>query len=187
MSILQSPPDPDYLDEETIKRTLKRVEANDPIAIFNRGMYYREGLFGFPQDYDKALELFYRSGELGYAEAYGSIGNSYDCGYGVGVDKKKAKHYYELAAIAGSVISRHNLGVKELNAGNFERALKHHMIAVRSGDTDSLTIIKDLYSDGLSSKEDYTKALQSYRTYLQEIKNEQRDKAAAFSEDYRYY
>ena len=105
----------------------------------------------------------------------------------MGVDKKKAKHYYELAAIAGSVISRHNLGVKGLDAGNFERALKHHMIAVRSGDTDSLKIIKQLYSKGYATKEDYTTALQLFQTYLGEIKSPQRDKAAAENKRFRYY
>ena len=31
------------------------------------------------------------------------------------------------------------------------------------------------------------KALQSYQTYLEEIKSDQRDKAAAADEKYRYY
>jgi len=181
-------PGPDS-DEEMIKRTLKRVEVNDPIAIFNRGNHHRDGSYGTKQDHNKALELFNWAGELGYADAYGGIGNAYDCGYGVGVDKKKAKHYYELAAMAGSVISRHNLGVKELDASNFDRALKHYMIAVASGDSESLPAIKKLYSSGHATKEDYATALQLFQTHLGEIKSAQRDEAAAAYEDqrYRYY
>ena len=34
--------------------------------------------------------------------------------------------------MGGDVYARHNLGVDEAKAGNMERALKHHMIAVRS-------------------------------------------------------
>ena len=175
-------------EEEVMERIKERVEANDARAIHNVGFDYSEGASGYPQDYTKALELWQRAAELGCAEAFCSIGYAYDQGRGVEVDTKKARYYFELSAIGGHVDARHNLGVmEEENAFNFNRAVKHHTIAVRGGYTDSLKIIKDLYSDGLASKEDYTKALQSYQAYLDEIKNDQRDEAAAFSEDYRYY
>ena len=62
------------------------------------------------------------------------------------------------------------------------------MIAVKDGDNDSLKCIKQLYSNGHATKEDYTTALQLYQEYLGEIKSRQRDEAAAFnSEKYRYY
>jgi len=62
------------------------------------------------------------------------------------------------------------------------------MIAVRSGCGKSLEVIKELYTDGNATKEDYSKALRTYQEYLVEIKSVQRDKAAAFnSERYRYY
>ena len=47
----------------------------------------------------KANELLLKAGELGCAEAYRNLGMSYNNGLGVEVDKKKAKHYYELAAM----------------------------------------------------------------------------------------
>ena len=87
----------------------------------------------------------------------------------------------------GDATARHNLGVDEVYAGNKERALKHFMIAVRGGDSDSLKIIQKMYKHGNASREVYTKALQSYQTYLGEIKNDQRDKAAAANDTYRYY
>jgi len=116
--------------EEGKERRGKRVEVNDPIAMFNIGSYYARGLHGYTQDYTKALELFHRAGELGYAEAYTNIGYAYDNGNGVEVDKKKAYHYYELAAMGGCVAARHNLGSMAKNAGNMNRALKHYMIAL---------------------------------------------------------
>ena len=61
------------------------------------------------------------------------------------------------------------------------------MIAVRDGENDSLKQIKEFYSNGQASKEDYTTALQSYQAYLGEIKSKLRDEAAAAREDYRYY
>ena len=174
-------------DEVCNERTMKRVEAHDPIATFNLGCDYRDGLYGYPQDYNKALERWHKAANLGYAEAYSCIGYAYQYGQGVEVDKKKARYYYELAAMGGDEVSRHNLGNNERNSGNTNRALKHYMIAVRGGDTSSLDNIKELYSSGDATKEEYTTALQFYQTYLGEIKSRQRDEAAAAYEDYRYY
>ena len=165
----------------------KRVEKDDPIAIHNIGYYYSEGLKGFPQDYVKALELYHRAAKLDIAGAYTNIGYAYNNGEGVEVHKKKATHYYELAAIKGDVTARYNLGNKEALEGNMDRALKHYMIAVRSGDNDSLDRIKELYLDGHATKEDYTNALRLYQAYVDEINSPQRDKAAAFNDLSRYY
>jgi len=173
--------------KEAMEREKERVEAGDANAIFNRGNYYREGRYGFPQDYTKALELYHRAAELGNAEAYRSIGIAYERGDGVEDDMKKAMQYYDLSAIGGCVGARHNLGLVEYKTGNKERALKHFMIAVRGGQAKSLETIKALYSNGFATKDVYTKALQAYQAYLSEIKSPQRDKAAADREDYRYY
>ena len=158
------------------------------------GCCYRDGVHGYPQDCTKALELWHRAGELGDAKAYANIGSAYYSGGGVEVDKEKAKHYYELAAMRGEATARHNLGsleynlgIKEDDAANIHRALKHYMIAARSGHSKSLEAVKDMYSNGDATKEDYTKGLHSYQAYLGEIKSTQRDKAAAAREDYCYY
>jgi len=84
-------------------------------------------------------------------------------------------------------IARHNLGDKERRTGNFDRALKHYMIAIGDGRQEALAEIKKLYSNGDATKEDYTQALQAYQRYLDEIKSDQRDKAAADSEGCHYY
>jgi len=180
-------PSPKSIEEEN-ERLKKRMEVGDPIAMYNLGVCYGKGRYGLPQDHTKALELLHRAAELGHAKAYLQIGDAYEYGdYGVEVDKKKAKHYLELASMIGDVEARYYLGLNEKKAIDPHRALKHYMIAVESGDTDSLEEIKQMYTYGFATKEDYTKALQSYQSYLGEIKSSQRDKAAAFSAHYRYY
>jgi len=174
--------------QQAVELERRLVEKDNAEAIYNRGVCYRDGTDGFPQDYVKAFGLFARACKLGYASAYTNIGFAYDLGEGVEVDEKKAVHYYELAAIKGDSDARYNLGKMEEEAGNMSRAIKHHIIAVRSGHTDSLKEIQDLYTKGQATKEDYTKALRSRQAYLGEIKSRQRDEAAAFdNEDYRYY
>jgi len=177
-----------HSEEEIVKKYKKRVEAGDPLAIHDTGCWYKHGIYGYPQDYSKTLEHWHRAGGLGFAKSNTNIGYAYKYGEGgVGVDENKAKHYYEVAAMQGDAQARHNLGLAEGRAGNMGRALKHFMIAIRDGKSDSLKCIQDMYSHGYATKEDYTKALQSYQTYLSEIKSRQRDEAAAADEKFRYY
>ena len=180
-------------NEESDDRKKKRAEANDAGAICNLGNYYRDGISGYPKDYTKALEYWHRAAELGSAGAYNNIGFAYALGKGVEKDKIEAIYYYMLGAVGGDIKARYNLGLMEEKFGNNERAVKHYMIATRgghaysSGNADSLKRIKQLYSDGDASKDDYMKALQSYQEYLDEIKSLQRDKAAETHENCRYY
>ena len=44
-----------------------------------------------------------------------------------------------------------------------------------------------MYKDGHVAKDHYTNALRSYQAYLNEIMSDQRDKAAAFDAEYKYY
>ena len=60
--------------EMTLERMMERVNAGDPIAINKKGYYYFNGTNGYPQDMDKALELWHQAAELGYA-----IANLYCC------------------------------------------------------------------------------------------------------------
>ena len=175
-------------EEEANERENKRIAVGDAQAIHNRACRYAEGMRGFPQDRGKALEFWHRAGELGYASSYFNIGLCYIHGLGVERDEKKAKHYWELGAIGGNANARHSLGIKEVRSGNMKRALKHFMIAVEGGGyNDSLNVFKQLYLDGHATKDDYAKALKAYQAYLSDIRNDQRDEAAEFSEDFKYY
>jgi len=179
-------------DEDVFIRAKKRMEAGDVNAINNIGCYYANGMYGFPQDDVKAVELYHRAAKLGSAKSYFNMGNAYEYGKGLEIDKKKAIHYFELAAIAGYVQARHNLGVIEYEVGNMDRSMKHFIIAAGSGSSDSLKAIqkleefKRLYRKGYGTKDDYSKALESYQAYLDEVKSDQRDKAAAAKEKYKY-
>jgi len=87
--------------KDAVERLKKRVEKDDPIAIYSLGMYYRDGMYGYPQNHTKALELYERASELDNALAYCNIGYAYNNGKGVERDEKKAMYYYELAAMKG--------------------------------------------------------------------------------------
>jgi len=78
--------------EEHIKQTKKLMDRGNAYAFTMLGGCYAQGTMGMPQDHQKACELFLKSGELGSAEAYYHLGNAYDFGRGVGVNKMKARH-----------------------------------------------------------------------------------------------
>ena len=159
------------------------MELDDAYAFCIMGSYHFYGLHGLPQNSAKAIELWHKAGKFGY----NNIGHAYDNVQGVERDKKMAKHYYELAAMGGDSTARCNLGASEYNSGNYYRALKHHLIAVRGGCTHSLKDIQRLYMNGHATKDHYANALRSHQAYLNEIQSDQRDKAAVFKDSYKYY
>ena len=173
---------------EANERVNKRIEVGDPVAMLALACDYQHGDegAGMPQDYAKALELWHRAAQLGYTKTYYNIGNAYWYGRGVEKNEKKAVHYWELAAIRGDVDARLNLGAFENNAGNYDRAIKHFMIAAGGGRNDSLKMIQQMYMTALATKDDYAKALRVYQAYLDEIKSDDRDKAAAYADRYKY-
>jgi TPR repeat protein len=112
-----------------------------------------------------------RGGELGSAKSYGQLVIACDEGKGVEKDEKKARHFEKRAAIGGDVGSRHNLGV-------FVSGLGH---------TGSLNNIKLRFlKRGRATRDDYLQALLSYQKYLEEVRSDQRDEAAAFDDDNMY-
>ena len=53
-------------------------------------------------------------------------------------------------------------------------------------DKNSLKEIREFYVNGYATKDDYTKALRANQKYVDGIKSDQRDEAAAFDDEYRY-
>ena len=157
---------------------MKNGNAN---AFDVHGGDYSLGRLGLQQDLTKANELFLKAGELGCASAYANLGYSYDYGRGVGVDKKKAKHYYEIAAMKGDVHARHHLGVVEGDAGNHRRAIKHFIIAARVGH-ECLDVVKELFRNGHVTKDEYESTLRAYHERQTEMKSDMRTDSIAFSE-----
>eukprot|EP00984_Skeletonema_dohrnii_P013179 scaffold5449_cov88-Skeletonema_dohrnii-CCMP3373.AAC.4 len=158
-----------------LKRLLKRVEANDPIAMFTLGtLSMRGGMPGVPKDAKKAAGLFLRSADLGYAPAYVNLAHCYELGFGVKMDKKKAITYRELACIGGNAFARYKLGKDAWDIGKKEDAAKHFIIGAKMGHDDSLRALKILFVKGCLQKSDFEMALRHHKEASDEMKSEQR-------------
>ena len=164
--------------EEHMKRIKNLMDKGNSRAFNMLGLAYKRGDHGLAQDYEKAHKLYLEAGKLGCADAYNNLGNSYNNGTGVDIDHKKAKYYYELAAMKGCVTARHNLGCSEGAAGNERRAMKHFMNAAKAG-YDSLNMVKKGFKRGLVTKEEYANTLRAYQKIQDEMKSDERDKAAS--------
>ena len=163
-------------DEENAERIKKLMDTDNAYAFYTLGGCYDRGVMGMPQDFAKANELWLRSGELGCHAAYYNLGYSFENGDGVEVDKKKAIHFWELGAMNGNVIARHNLGCEEVGAGNHNRACKHFILAAKAGYKKSLNRVKAGFMDGIVTKEEYANTLRAYQSRQDELKSDGRDK-----------
>ncbi len=158
--------------EESNKRQMKRVKANDPVAISYTGREcYVEG------DHDIAVGYLTKAAELGDVDAHYQLGYMYWRGEGVEKDEEKAVHYWEKAAIGGDHQARYSLAVVDHNNGNVERAVKHLTIAANLGDEKSMKMLWKYYSAGAITKDDLEAALRAHQAAIDAMKSPERDEA----------
>ena len=158
----------------------KRIDANDAVAIFMMANMYRGGKHGLQQDKKKAFEYILRSARLGNADANYEIGTYYNK-----KDMTKAVYYWSVAAMHGHAISRHTLGMHEMNMNNnTSRAMKHFRVAAEQGYSKSMYNLHDMESKGLISKQECYEILKAHKDVMDSKKSDNRDRAkriAAFS------
>ena len=171
---------PSRSDEETVQQLKRQIEKGNADAINNFASCYVSGTYGMSQNWAKANELYLKAGELGSAEAYSNLGNSYYHGRGVEIDKKKATHFFELGAMMGYVSSRNKLGAIEDIAGNHNRAMKHFILSSNAGDKISLDIVQAGFRGGIVTKGEYESTLRAFHERQTETKSDARNAAADF-------
>jgi len=167
-------------DKEDLKRLEHRMKLLDAEGFLSMASYFEEGIKRIPKDYRKAFGLFLQGTELGSCRAHYVIASVYLNGeLGVAKDMNKALHHLKLAAIGGHESARHNLGVFEYKHGDMDLAMKHFIIAAKSGLDESLKQVGQGYKRGFVTKDDYASALRAHKESLDEMKSEQRRRAAA--------
>ncbi len=162
--------------EEMDRNLMKRIKANDPVAIYKMGVDCQvEG------DFDGAVGYYTKAAALGHMDAHYNVSCMYATGEGVEKNEKKKIYHLEEAAIGGHAGARNNLGYfAEIN-GQTNRAMKHYIIAAKLGGDGALEAVKKAYQYGDVSKEDFEAALRGHQAAVDATKSEQRDAA------YKYY
>ena len=161
--------------EEAVVMTMKRVEKNDPVAMWQMG-----GKRCDEGDYKSAFEYYTKAAELGDAVAHFNLSVMYDLGQGVEKDEKKEVYHLEKAAIGGNVLARHNLGCHEERNGRMERAVKHITIAANMGHEGSMKALWKYHARGLVKKDDLNATLRAHQAAVDATKSPQREEAEEF-------
>eukprot|EP00984_Skeletonema_dohrnii_P023058 scaffold12168_cov74-Skeletonema_dohrnii-CCMP3373.AAC.1 len=162
-------------DEQCDEQRMKRVEANDPVAMYEEGFnQHKKG------NYSSAVEYYTNAAELGNAAAHYNLSCMYHHGHGVEKDREKEIHHLEEAAIVGHPDARHNLGCIEEDDYNIVRALKHWVIAATHGDDDSMKALMDAFKRGFVGKDVLAATLRAHKAAIDATKSTQRDTAEIY-------
>ena len=156
--------------EEIDERNMKRVEANDPYAIFYEGELQFE-----KENYKQAFEYYTRSAALGTLEAHRELAVMYRLGLGIEKDVGKSIHHLEKASIGGHPSARCMLGDYEHSNGNIERAVKHWIISANLGYDDSITKLMEAFKNGFVEKDVLATTLRAHKAAVDATKSPQRE------------
>jgi len=161
-------------EAEIERNNMKRIEANDPVAIREAGNYwFHRG------DHATAFTYWTKAAELGDVEAHYELSIAY--AEGGFFEKDEAKHIYHLeeAAIGGHPKARCNLGVREVKKDNYDRAMRHFFIAANLGDDIAMGNVMKGYEEGLVLKDEFYATLRAHQAAVDATKSPQREAAAA--------
>ena len=159
--------------EEANKINLKRVAANDPVAMAEVGRRHcHEG------EYDTAIEYLTKAAGLGDVNTHYHLSRLYVRGEGVEKDEKKGLYHFEEAAIAGHPEARFHLACYEGGRGRCDRMVEHLIISANLGHDESIQGLKLCYKEGKVSKEDFASALRGHQAAVNETKSPQREEAS---------
>ena len=156
-------------DEECDKYLMKRIEANDPVAVRHKGVEQAQR-----GDYQSAFRYFTKAAELGDIQAHFELSHMYHNEHGVEKDKGKKMYHMEEAAIGGHPAARYNLGIGEWNNGKTERAVKHWIIAATQGNDDSIKALMHAFRKGFVSKDKLAAALRAHQAAVDAVHRERR-------------
>jgi TPR repeat protein len=156
--------------------SMKRVAANDPVAIQERGKkHYQEG------HYRGAFEYWTKAAELGNVDAIYLLSLLYRDGRGVEKNEEKEWHQLEEAAIAGHVGARFTLAHNEkTRRGRTDRAVKHLIIAANLGCDYSMKALKQCHENGEVDDDKFTTALHAHQAAVDEMNSPQREEQANY-------
>jgi hypothetical protein len=152
------------------------VENEVPEAITFLGSAYRRGHFGLVKSDKKAAKIWKRAVELGNVDAMIFLGEFYEHGSGVKLDRKKAERLYRMGADRGDAGAQSNLGAFLHAEKKLEEAFRYFELAADQGYTSGETCLGYCYMDGEGTELDLGKA----RYWLERAAAKGDDKAIEF-------
>jgi hypothetical protein len=107
MGVALAPPIKPQQEAEWLSQLAPSGDAGAQLQL---GLAYREGRYGLAPDPHTGLYWLERSAESGNIYAADLVGTAYAEGQGTEVDKKRARHWWQVAARGGNVDAKKRLG-----------------------------------------------------------------------------
>lgn len=153
--------------EKALEELTARAGAGEPQALYDLGTFYERGYGSVPPDTARALSLFARAADAGWAAAQNYYGFLLFNGTsGLERDRSRGLDYIEKAALQGFPTASANLGWLLANGDGVERdyAKARYWLsrAVEEGSPAAMCHLADLCRDGLGEPHDTLRATQLY-------------------------
>jgi len=143
---------------EQLARLRRHVENEVPEAIRFLAIAYRRGHFGLVKSDKKAAKIYRRAVELGDVRAMVFLGEFYEHGSGVKLDKKKAERLFRMAADRGDADAQTKVGFLLYSEKRFEEAFRYYALAADQGYTRGENNLGCCYMIGQGTEVDLGKA-----------------------------
>ena len=163
-------------DEEILALRRKRIELNDPKALYNMALNYDNGAYGLAVDQVKCIDLLRQSAAFGYPFSQYQLGMYHYHGMmGLEQNEEEALKLWEKAAEGGHLTSRNNLGAIAYGNGDRVATMRHWRLSAAGGFRGSMEGLIVNFEDGLLHHGDLAKTLQAMYRSRAEMKSEGRD------------
>ena len=139
-------------------RLRRHVENEVPEAITHLGTAYHLGQYGLVKSDKKAAKIWKRGVELGDVEAMECLGEAYEYGEGVKLDKKNAERLFRAAADRGDAVAQNRVASLLQSEERFEEAVRYWALAADQGYTSGEQGLGLCYRDGAGTEVDLGKA-----------------------------
>ena len=173
----------------------RRAEASTPapsastggMSAYELNELNNQGLAAHEAGNDaKAVELYRKAAEMGFAAAQGNLGYCYYYGYGVPQNYTKAAEWCRKAAEQGRADAQYQLGYYYLTGEgvptDIAKAVEWLRKAAEQGDADAQLVLGYCYELGKGVPQNYTKAAEWYRKAAAQGNREAKKKLDALKE-----
>jgi len=143
---------------EQLARLRRHVENEVPEAISFLGNAYRCGHYGLVKSDKKAAKIWKRAVELADVNAMVALGELYEHGSGVKLDKKKAERLFRMAADRGDAVAQCKLAILLYSEEKFEEAFRYYTLSANQGYPHGEHNLGCCYSYGKGTEVDFGKA-----------------------------
>jgi hypothetical protein len=162
-------------DEEYLAQLRKRVELNDPDALYVLASNYGGGGLGLPVDQTKCIELLRESADLGNPYAQYHLGDYHRNGQmGLEQNEEEALKCFKESADGGHVIARHLLACME-DRSDKVAAMHHARLSASGGYKKPIEGLIACFEDGLLRHGSLAETLQAFYRSKAERKSNDRD------------